>query len=621
MGRGAGGGRALRWGGPLVVILALLAVAFGIGAGGSQKVPAASGVASGLRKLARQDVATFALPPGARPDDIFPLMNGTYFSVFNSQYFQYFFYRPLYYFGSGQTLGVNNRVSLAYPPVFSDDDQTVTVTLKPYQWSDGQPVTARDVQFWQNLVTANKGNWGDYSPGLYPDDIITTIVTSPTTIVFELNKPYNPTWFLENELSQITPLPQQVMDKTSANGPVGNYDETPQGAVAVYDFLANQAKYAASYTRNPLWSVIDGPWKLFQFDASTGRSVFVPNAAYSGPVKPQLKEFVEEPFTSDRSELGALEPARSLSVGYLPWNDLAHKSALTSEGYRFNPWVTYSFNYFQINQAKGSPLEAVFSQTYVRQALQLLVNEHRDITDDWRGYAVASCGPVPVAPPNPIASSYERGCPLRYDPAKAASLLRSHGWHVVPGGTTTCDEPAKCGAGVEKGARLSFSLGYSTGITAFAHEVDAYQAALARVGIKARLKGAPFDTVVADAAACLTKPEAPCTWSMEAWGSGWVYTPDDYPTGEALFETGAAANYGQYSDPTMTSLIEATTAAAGSDAQSTMDVYQSFAVLQVPYLYVPNQDYQLTEVAKNLKGVVPQNAYLNLLPEDWYYVR
>jgi peptide/nickel transport system substrate-binding protein len=600
---------------------ASLVVALGTGAAiNSQKqLPTSTKVSSGLKKLAQQDIATFALLPSSRPNYILPLMNGTYFSVFNSQYFQYFFYRPLYYFGTGQNLGVNSQVSLAYPPVFSNNDQTVTVTLKPYNWSDGQPVTARDVQFWQNLVTANKSNWGSYSPGLYPDDITSTTVTSPTTIVFQLNKAYNPDWFLQNELGQITPLPQHVMDKTSASGAIGDYDESSQGAVAVYNFLANQAKNASTYTKNPLWSVIDGPWKLSEFNASTGRSVFVPNPSYSGPVKPKLKEFIEEPFTSDSSEFGVLKAADTLSVGYLPWNDLSQKGALTSSGYQFNPWVTYSFNYFQINLAKGSPLGAVFSQTYVRQALQMLVNQHQYITDDWRGYAVPSCGPVPIVPPNSIASSVERSCPLSYNPGKAASLLRSHGWHVVPNGTTTCTQPAECGAGIKKGFKLSFTLGYATGISAFTNEIDAYKAALSGVGIQATLKGAPFNSVIADAAACITNPKAPCTWAMEAWGGGWVYTPDYYPTGEPLFETGAGANYGQYSNPTMDSLIEATTTAVGSDVQTAMNAYQSFAAEEVPYLYVPNQDYQLSEVAQDLKGVLPQNAYINLLPEEWYY--
>jgi peptide/nickel transport system substrate-binding protein len=592
-----------------------------LGAGAGAAVPAAkAGASRGLAQLAREDIATFALQPAATPNYILPLMNSTYFTVTNMQDFQYFFYRPLYFFGEAQKLGINGQASLAYPPVYTDGDRTVTVTLKPYTWSDGQPVTARDVQFWQNLVSANKTNWGLYVPGLYPDNVASVTAQSPTTVVFHLDKAYNPTWFTDNELAQITPLPQHVWDKTTAGGVVGNYDETPQGAVAVYDFLAAEAKDASSYTTNPLWSVIDGPWKLSQFDAATGRSVFVPNRAYSGPVKPRLKEFVEEPFTTDASEFSVLKPANTLSVGYLPWNDLSQKSALSSAGYRFDPWDSFSFNYFYVNLAKGSPMGAVFGQTYIRQALEMLVNQRQYIADDWRGYAVPSCGPVPVVPSNSLASPYERSCPYRYNPGRAAALLRSHGWHVVPGGSTSCAVPAKCGPGISKGAKLSFSLEYPTGITPFTDEIDAYKAALAQAGIQATLKGSTFNTVVADAGACLANPQAPCRWDVIAIGGGWVYSPDYYPSGEPLFATGAGVNDGQYSNPTMDSLIQATTTAAGSAAQSALYSYERFAVDQVPAIYVPNQAYQLSEVAANLKGVVPQNAYLNLLPEDWYYV-
>ena len=45
---------------------------------------------------------------------------------------------------------------------------------------------------------------------------------------------------------------------------------------------------------------------------------------------------------------------------------------------------------------------------------------------------------------------------------------------------------------------------------------------------------------------------------FEDWGGGWSYSPDVYPTGEVLFESDAAANYGNYSDPMADSLIKAT---------------------------------------------------------------
>jgi hypothetical protein len=35
----------------------------------------------------------------------------------------------------------------------------------------------------------------------------------------------------------------------------------------------------------------------------------------------------------------------------------------------------------------------------------------------------------------------------------------------------------------------------------------------------------------------------------------------------------------------------------------------------------PLSDYQLTEIADNLKGVTPQSTTLSITPEDWYFVK
>ena len=35
----------------------------------------------------------------------------------------------------------------------------------------------------------------------------------------------------------------------------------------------------------------------------------------------------------------------------------------------------------------------------------------------------------------------------------------------------------------------------------------------------------------------------------------------------------------------------------------------------------PNASYQLTEVANNPKGVMPQSPTLNITPENWYFVK
>src|SRR6201999_666510 len=87
----------------------------------------------------------------------------------------------------------------------------------------------------------------------FPDNVVSMSTPNANTIVFNLTQAYNPTWFLYNELSQITPLPL-AWDRTSLSQPAptsdtGNLpDTTTAGAEAVYKFLDSQSKLVNSWT-------------------------------------------------------------------------------------------------------------------------------------------------------------------------------------------------------------------------------------------------------------------------------------------------------------------------------------------------------------------------------------
>ena len=255
---------------------------------------------------------TFALPPSSPPTDIFPLLSSAQYTNVNLNEFTNLLFRPLYWVGDGSQVVLNEGRSLADPPVWSSDGRTVTVHLKIFMWSNGTPVSARGVQFWQNLVTANKTQDGGFVPGYYPDNVLSTKVVNPTTVQFTLNKAWNQKWFLLNELAQIVPLPL-AWDKTCASCAAGKADETPAGAKAVYTYLEGQAKQLSTYGTNPLWQIVDGEWRLQQFQ-TTGYSVFVLNKHYSGP-KPKIDRFIEQPFTSATAEFDAIKSGSGPNVG------------------------------------------------------------------------------------------------------------------------------------------------------------------------------------------------------------------------------------------------------------------------------------------------------------------
>src|SRR3984885_7475143 len=296
--------------------------------------------------------ATFALPPSTVPNYIFPFDSSTYFSVTNSEDFQYLLYRPLYWFGNGASPTLNASLSVANPPVYSGNK--VTINMKGWKWSNGTPVSADNVLFWIHMMQAvASSDWGAFVPGGFPTNVSNVTVTSPTTLTMTMNKAYNETWFTSNELSQITPMPE-AWDRT-ASGP-SHCTTTVSDCAAVYSYLDSQSKNLSGYASSPLWSVVDGPWRLTAFN-SDGNSTFVPNPSYGGSPKPKLAEFQEVPFTTESAEYNVLQASshegnsnRTIDVGYLPTTDAPTKPANATVGtnpasnFYLSPLPSWGFN-------------------------------------------------------------------------------------------------------------------------------------------------------------------------------------------------------------------------------------------------------------------------------------
>ena len=565
--------------------------------------------------------AVFAEAPNAKPNYIFPLASGGFFSVANLSQFQFLMYRPLYWFGSTGTVKLNSSLSVAQDPVYSDAGKTVTMKLKGWKWSDGTPITSRDIEFWENLVTFNKGHWAAYSPGEYPDNVTSAEYPDANTAVFHLDKAYGSYFFTFNELSQISPLPQHVWDKTSATGTVGDYDRNAKGAAAVYEFLDGESKSIGTYDNNPLWQVVDGPWKLKHI-TTDGNVVMVPNPGYSGPVKPTLTEFDEEPYTDETAEFNVIHTG-GIDYGYIPRKDLGsvngeqdpNPSGVKSlSKYTFRPWIGWQITYLQINFA-NSDHGAVYKQLYFRQAMQDLIDQDGYIKSIFKGYAYPDYGPVPIKPANIFADSVAQKNPYPFSVAAATKLLKDNGWTVNPGGVSTCTSPGTgaghCGDGVTQGQKASFKLVYASDTLVVKQEMEALKSDFSKAGIDIQLSEAPFDTVISDAFGGTTEAD------MDNWGGGWIFAPDYYPTGDEIFSTGAGSNGGAYSDPTNDqNTVDSTT----SNDVGALFKYQDYLAQQLPVLWIPVADAQLAMVKKTMRGWDPQDPLLQIYPENWYFV-
>jgi peptide/nickel transport system substrate-binding protein len=576
----------------------------------------------------------------APPNYIFPMYNFAFCSTVNIDQLMDILYRPLYWYGDLYRPTVDYNRSLAQKPVFASDDKSVTFTLNNYKWSNGQPVDARDVIFWLNLVKASPAtNWCGYAPGYFPDNITSYTAVNANTVKLTFDKAYDPEWVLYNELSQITPMPL-AWDRTSLSQPAPTSDTgslpDAQGkakAEAVYNFLSSQGKSTGTWASSPLWSIVDGPFKLQSF-SSSGEVVLVPNPAYSGTPKPSISKFVELPFTSEAAIYNTVRSGgpSQVTIGGIPPQYAPELNALASEGYVVNRAAYYGFNYFPVNfntnattSPGGEPVRYVFRQLYFRQAIQHLIDQQGWIAAYLNHTASPTCGPIPLAPPSPLVNTGAlTQTPCSYSVSTSKSLLASHGWKVVPGGTTTCTNPSLCGPGIKAGEGISFDLDYLSGVVSTEDEMNQLTANAKQIGVNITLTTHPFATVISSAVPCATSA-ATCKWTMENWGAGWIYGPGYLPTGEPLYNPGSAANAGSYSDPTMTSLIAATITGPLSQENQALVKYSNYVGQQVPVIFNPTGVGTYGSVAADVVdkklGGYAANALGFLTPEDWYFVK
>jgi peptide/nickel transport system substrate-binding protein len=531
---------------------------------------------------------------------------------------------PLYWFGDNGHAQVNYALSVGKPPVYSNGGKTVTISLNPqYKWSNGTPVTTRDIQFYINVLTASDKkypqNWIGYSASGFPFNVTSIDYISPTKFSITFNQAYNQYWLLYNELSQIYPFPTYAWDKTSQSGPVGNYDKTPAGALNVINFLNSRSKDLAGWNTDPLWQAVDGPYKLKSFQPTTGVQTFVRNKQYAGVNPGHVDSYTLQPFTSDQAEVSALLAGNTVTYGYLPLTDLQVAGRLKSMGYTIDSWPIFGFAQLPLNLTNPK-VGPIFQQLYIRQAMQHLIDQNTLVKTAFHGYAVPTYGPVPTAVPNPFADSFEKTNPYPYGPAAARQLLTSHGWTVPSGGVATCTKPGtgagECGKGISQGAKLSFNMLYASGKPTVAQEVAALHTDFALAGIQLNLQSAPIDTLFSTEVACDTKTGANCKWQMIDTGQGWVYSaPQFAPTGESLFLTGAGSNAYSYSDPKADALIRATQTTNGLGA---MDAYENYMAQQLPTLWLPWQVNQVSVISNKLHGALPQDPYQQFYPQFWW---
>jgi len=576
--------------------------------------------------------ARVALPADATLNWIWPYVPKADASDYNVEGFERFLYRPLYMFGgNGPSVAVDYPLSTADAPTYTDGGRTVTITMKGWKWSDGEAVDASDVVFWLNMMRAEPAGYDGYVSGLLPDNLASYGAVGADTVVLHLKAAVSSIWFTYNQLAEITPMPA-AWDVTSAGAKAGSGGCATDTAAddwarcdAVFKFLTAQSDSAGTYATNPLWGVVDGPWRLSSFSTATSGPVasFVPNTAYSGGQKPQLSRVTYYAYPDVTSEYQALKNGQ-LDYGYVPAQELAPASGnqivpATSplgSGYTLADADSFGIQYFMINFSNPTA-GPVFRQLYVRQALQELVDQQGMITSVDRGYGYPTSGTVPTQLTNqwvPVTQTVNSGQgPYEFSIANATSLLTSHGWKQDGSGVLTCATPASCGPGVAAGSKLSLTLDYVGGISAVQKEVAIFRSDALQAGIQINPVAQSLAAITDESASCTSGEK--CTWDMIF--DGWNFDgPGFEPTGDMLFATGAPSNAGSYSDPTEDKLIGLTHT---SDSLSVYQQYATYTAEQLPFIWMPTA-YTITATNSKLANVW-SNPLAMLLPEYWTFTK
>lgn len=496
----------------------------------------------------------YALPTQTNINWYMPIVNSGYDSLYNFQLID-MLYKPLLWVNNQYKIDWNS--SVASKVTYNSAGTVYHVFLNPkWHWSDGTPVTTKDILFtWKVIQAASAPNapspWPYVGAGTgdIPNGVQSIVATGTYEFTVTLKKPANQQWFMYNGISQLTPLPAQAWDK--------------------YKNMTQELTYLGKNATNPSFdTVVDGSFQL-QSAKSSQSWTLVPNKTYDGH-KSLLKKFVFVYEGSNAAEFAGMKTGAN-NVGYLDLSQYGSRGSLTSQGDVISPGYGFGFFDAELNMLPGNPLGATFKQLYVRQALEMGIDQPQMNTSLNHGYAPPQYGPVPTVPKTQFLDPRLQQPLYPFNPQKGKQLLEAHGWKMVNGVMT-------------KGSQqLKFTLIYSGGSNLNTQTVELIKEDWAKEGVDVTLKPLPFATLEGE----ISNPKDAGSWGVAA-DQGIIYA-GTYPTGGQLFEPGGLDNFG-YSDPKENALIAATHQPYATAAQSNQayDNYEYYTAQQLPVLWMNN---------------------------------
>ena len=495
---------------------------------------ALAGLLLGAAPAAAQDCGSIVIPPGlgmasgADVTSLNPLLSS---SLYNQEAATLMFEQLLWV---NRFHEIDYQRSIASAVNASADGTTYDVTLRPWAWSDGVPVTSADVLYTFRLIKEFGQSYQGYGQGGIPDIVASMTAPDAAHVHVVLKRAVNPQWFILNGLAQLIPLPEHVWGKYST-------DE-------IWQAQSDPA----------FFGVVDGPLLLRELNIGID-AVFVPNPRYGG-AKMHFSRFVMKFENAEGQELQAVQSG-DLDMSNIP-SDLYAKALRLPGDAVVNLPPSYAWNELIPNMANRTTL--FFGDVRVRQALADAIDQQRIVALTMHGQGEPVYGPVPPYPDTFLSPAAKAGrFGVGYDPAKAKALLAAAGF--VPGAD---------GVLRKNGQALAFTLLIPAGLPLSIEMAESIQQDLAAVGIAMQVRQMEFNQMLA---AMLGQPQG---WQAIMLGM----TLGGYPSGEELFTQGAAMNNNGYANAQMDQFITQSTDEPGMGG---LFAYQDFASVQQPVIFLP----------------------------------
>jgi peptide/nickel transport system substrate-binding protein len=423
---------------------------------------------------------------------------------------------------------------------WSNGGKTLTLTVrKGVKFSDGKPMTARDVAFTFNLLKKNPS----LTPASPPPVPVSATAPNPTTAVLTFSQPEYANLFL-----------------------IGGTYIVPQH---IWQNVSNPAAFA---NPNPVGT---GPYKVSQF--STLRYTLSRNTKYWQLSKVHVPSIIFPNYVSNDTA----NP--DLSSGLIDYagNAVSNVQAnFLDRSHDFHTWTAHQ-PWFSANNVVTlwlNTARAPLNDPKVRLAISAGVNRRQLSVQGETNYeppATSSSGLLLPTDQKLLDPAYARDLKPTSDRAKVTKLLKSDGWSMVNGKWT------------KHGKTIKFSIEDPAAYTDYTTDAQLIATQLNDLGFDVSFKGVQATQWYADYP--VGNFDAMIHWSNQGpnpyyYFQNWLDSSQSAPTGKP-----AAADYGRFKSPeaqtAMAQFAGTNDPAAQRTALSTLQRIVSTQAPVIPLLY------------------------------------